>query len=71
MINEIVSFSSGNIKYYHIARVGSLFMNTTISEMSDEDLEFYKRTREALDSIEKSDFKGMSKEEFLKELDSW
>lgn len=35
-----------------------------------EDLEFYKSTQEALDRCDDSK-KGMSVEEFLKELDSW
>lgn len=35
-----------------------------------EDLEFYKATREAFDRCDDSK-KGMSVEEFLKELDSW
>lgn len=35
-----------------------------------DDLEFYKSTQEALDRCDDSK-KGMSVEEFLKELDSW
>ena len=35
-----------------------------------ENLEFYRATQEALDRYDNSE-KGMSVEEFLKELDSW
>ena len=35
-----------------------------------DNLEFYKATQEALDRCDNSE-KGMSVEEFLKELDSW
>lgn len=71
MINETVSFSSGNIKGCNIASVGSLVISTTtIPAISEEDLEFYKSTQEALDSYDGSK-KGMSEEELLKELDLW
>lgn len=40
------------------------------SSMSNEDLEFYKATQEALDRCDDSK-EGMSVDEFLKELDSW
>ena len=36
-----------------------------------EDLEFAKATEEAWKSYEKGEFKEMSKEKFLKELDKW
>lgn len=39
-------------------------------EEMEEDLEFYKATQEALDRCDDSK-KGVSVEEFLKELDSW
>ena len=39
-------------------------------EEEKEDLEFHKATQEALDRYDDSK-KGMSVEEFLKELDSW
>lgn len=39
-------------------------------EEEKEDLEFHKATQEALDRCDDSK-KGMSVEEFLKELDSW
>lgn len=39
-------------------------------EKEKEDLEFYKATQEALDRCDDSE-RGMSVEEFLKELDSW
>ena len=38
---------------------------------SDDDVVFEKRTREALERVESRDEKGMSKSEFLEELDSW
>ena len=37
---------------------------------SDDDV-FEKRTREALARVESSDDRGMSKSQFLDELDSW
>ncbi|MFR8879549.1 MAG: hypothetical protein ACLVGV_07895 [Methanobrevibacter smithii] len=71
MISETVSFSSGNVKYSNFAVANSLVINTaSISSMGDEDLEFYRSTQEALDRYDDSK-KGMSAEEFLKELDSW
>lgn len=71
MISETVSFSSGNVKDSNFAVANSLVINTaTISSMSGEDLEFYRSTQEALDRYDGSK-KGMSEEEFLKELDSW
>lgn len=39
-------------------------------EKERDDLEFHKATQEALDRCDNSK-KGMSVEEFLKELDSW
>lgn len=70
MISETVSFSSGNVKDSN-AVANSLVINTaTISNMSGDDLEFYRSTQEALDMYDGSK-KGRSEEEFLKELDSW
>lgn len=37
----------------------------------DDDAIFEERTREALIRVENNNVKGMSKDEFLKELDSW
>ena len=71
MISETVSFSSGNVKYSTFAVANSLVINTaSISSMGGEDLEFYRSTQEALDRYDDSK-KGISAEEFLKELDSW
>lgn len=40
-------------------------------ENIEEDLEFARRTDEALERYEKGKFKSMSSEEFLHELDKW
>lgn len=40
-------------------------------ENIEEDLEFARRTEEALERYEKGMFKSMSKREFLKELEKW
>lgn len=72
MFYETISFSSDNIKDYNYAAVSSLVMNTTaLPILSEEDSDFYKRTREALDRVENSDVKGISESQFLDELDSW
>lgn len=72
MISETVSFSSGNVKDNNFTIANSLVIkhNTTILSMSDEDLEFYRSTQEALDRYDSSK-KGMPVGRFLKELDSW
>lgn len=38
---------------------------------NEEDLIFEKRTREALERVESRGIKGMTKSQFLNELDSW
>lgn len=40
-------------------------------ENIEEDLEFARRTEEALERYEKGMFKSMSSEDFLRELDQW
>lgn len=40
-------------------------------ENIEEDLEFARRTEEALEQYEKGMFKSMSSEDFLKELERW
>ncbi len=40
-------------------------------ENIEEDLEFARRTDEALERYEKGMFKSMSSEDFLRELDKW
>lgn len=49
-----------------------IFLQYILDELKKErdNLEFYKSTQEALDRCDDSK-KGMSVEEFLKELDSW
>ena len=44
--------------------------NSSLSE-NDEEKEFINRTNRALERMDKSDMKGLSKEEFLKELRLW
>ena len=39
--------------------------------MINENSEFVDRTNRALDRMDKSDMKGLSKEDFLKDLESW
>ena len=38
---------------------------------NEEDKDFIDRTNRALERMDKSDKKGLSKEEFLKDLESW
>ncbi len=40
-------------------------------ENIEEDLKFAQRTEEALERYEKGDFKSLSSEDFLRELDQW
>ena len=40
-------------------------------KVSDENSEFVDRTNRALERMDKSDKKALSKEEFLKDLESW
>lgn len=42
-----------------------------IFNIDDEDLVFEQRTREALERVESRGIKGMTKSQFLDELDSW
>ncbi len=44
---------------------------TELEEQFTEDLEFARRTEEALARYEKGEFKEMTKEEFEKELEEW
>lgn len=48
-------------------------MNKKASSLNEneEDMEFINRTNRDLERMDKSDIKGVSKEEFLKDLESW
>jgi len=57
-----------------IIKNGVQFILKKASEMEKqftEDLEFARRTEEALARYEKGEFKEMTKEEFEKELEEW
>ncbi len=41
------------------------------TDENKEDNDFIDRTNRALERMDKSDKKGLSKEEFLKDLESW
>ncbi len=47
------------------------FKENLIDVFNSDDDVFEKRTREALARVESSDDRGMSKSQFLDELDSW
>lgn len=47
------------------------FKENLIDAFNNDDDVFEKRTREALARVESSDNKGMSKSQFLDELNSW
>lgn len=71
MFSQTISYPSKNIKCSNFAVAKSLIINTShISNIDFEDLEFYRLTQEALDRFD-GVTKGISKEDFLKELDSW
>ena len=57
-----------------IIRNGVQFIMKKASEMETqftEDIEFARRTEEALTRYKKGEFKEMTKEEFEKELEEW
>jgi AbrB family looped-hinge helix DNA binding protein len=57
-----------------IIRSGAQFILKKASELEKqftEDLEFARRTEEALARIEKGEFKEMTKDEFEKEMEEW
>lgn len=71
MFSQSFSYPCKNIKCSNFAVAKSLRRNTAHTLNIDfEDLEFYKLTQEALDRFD-GVTEGMSKEDFLKELDSW
>ncbi len=71
MFSQTLSYPSKNIKCRNFAVAKSLIIDTAhIHNIDFEDWEFYKLTREALDRFD-GVTEGMSKEDFLKELDSW
>lgn len=47
------------------------FKENLIDAFNSDDAIFEKRTRDALARVESSDDEGMSKSQFLDELDSW
>lgn len=66
--HEIFKYIRDKFKKERDTLAMSLYHETYQKEK--EDLEFYKATQEAFDRCDDSK-KGMSVEEFLKELDSW